>query len=900
MRKGRDRYAGLRWRMGGHRGDEQIRAEFEHHLAARIQEYVASGMTPEAAKQEAMRRLGDVERYVRETRAIDSTLAHELRRREVLGAARREVRQSVRGLVRSPLFTIAAAVTLALGLGATGAVYTLLDAVVLQPLPYAAPDRLVYVASRVTGGGTAGQWGVSPAGYFYYRDHQRTLTGLGVFSQWPVNVSGEGEAERAWAALVNAELFTVLNARVVAGRLLRTEETLPGSASVAMLSHAFWMRRYGGEASVVGRTIQVDAAPVEVIGVLEPGFALPQGTPDLWMARRLNPAGPFFNEHSLGMVARLREGETVESAQRDLAQLTARFTEVYPQVYPESFIREYGFAVEVVPLRGQVLGSSERTLWILFAAVGLVLVIACANVANLVLVRAEVKRREGAIRSAIGAARSHLAWHYITESLLVTTAAALLGLGLAAGALGVLRQLAPAGIPRLADVGLGWNTALLLLSIGLALGTLFGVFPLLRSTRHSALVLREGGRSASASRRQGVVRGALVTAQVALALTLLTGAGLMLRSFARLQAVEPGISSEGVLTGELTLPWGRYRSWEQTNTFYRDLLERLEALPGIARAAVSTVLPLGGSGFCSVVFVEDRPLEPGQEPACLLVSLVSPGFFDAMGIAVQGRAPTWNDNDSRSDAVVVSRALAQRFWGAESAIGRGVRSNGPEPPFYRVSGVTADVHVRGLDQPPTEAVYYPLMPMPGTSLWSPPRNTSLIVRARTSRPLALLPDIRRVLHELDVDVPLANVQTFEEVVAGSMARRSFATMLLALAAAMALALSAVGIYGVISYVVGQRRAEMGIRLALGARSAEVALMVVTQALRLVAFGIVTGLIFSLASTRTLQSLLFEISPTDPLTLVAVGSLIVLLAALAAWMPARKAARVNPVDVMRAE
>jgi predicted permease len=900
MGEGRNRYAGLRWRMGGARAEEQIREEFEHHLAARIEEYVASGMTPESARSEALRRLGDVDRYVAETRAIDASVAHERRRRELLSGAGREMKQSLRALRRSPLFAAAAVITLGLGLGATGAVYTLLDAVVLKPLPYAGAERLVYIASRVTGGGTAGQWGLSPAGYFYYRDNQRTLSGLGVYSQWAVNVSGDGEAERAWGALVNAELFTVLNARVVAGRLMRAEETLPGAASVVLLSHAFWMRRYGGDAGVVGRTIQVDANPAEVIGVLAAGFALPQGSPDVWMPRRLNPAGPFFNEHSLGAVARLRDGETIETAQRDLAQLTARFTEVYPQVYPESFIRDYGFAVEVLPLRDQVLGSSQRTLWILFAAVGLVLLIACANVANLVLVRAEVKRREGAIRSAIGAERGHLAWHYITESLLVAMIGAVLGLGLAAGALGVLRRAAPDGIPRLAEVSLGGNTVWLLLAMALGLGILFGVFPLLRAARDSALVLREGGRGASASRRQGFVRGVLVTAQVALALTLLTGAGLMLRSFARLQAVEPGVEPEGVLTGELTLPWGRYRTYEQTNSFYRDLLERLESLPGVERAAVSTVLPLGGAGFCSVVFVEDRPLEPGQEPPCLLVALASPGFFDVMGITVDGRSPTWTDNDSRSGAVVVSRALAERFWPGDAALGRGIRSNGADPPFYRVAGVTADLHMRGLDEPPTEVVFYPLMPIAGAQLWSPPTSTSLVVRARTTRPMALLPDVRRVLAELDADVPLSNVQPFESVVAGSMARRSFAMMLLAVAATMALVLSAVGIYGVISYVVGQRRAEMGIRLALGARSSEMALMVVTQALRLVAFGLIAGFVFSLASTRALQSLLFDVSPTDPLTLGAVSLLILSLATLAAWMPARRAARINPVEVMRAE
>jgi predicted permease len=857
-------------------------------------------MTPAAAREEAMRRLGDVERYVKETRAIDTSVSQERKRRELVNGAMREMRQSVRALMRAPLFTITAVLTLGLGLGAAGAVYTLLESVVLRPLSYAESDRLVYVASRVTGGGTAGQWGVSPAGYFYYRDNQRTLRGLGVFSSLPVNISGDGEAERVSAALVNAELFTVLNARVAAGRLIRPEEDLPGAGRVVVLSHELWQRRFRGDSSVVGRTIHVDANPAEVIGVLSPGFSLPQSSPDLWMSRRLDPAGPFYNEHSLAVVARLRAGESVESAERDLDRLTARFTEVYPQVYSESFIREYGFAVEVTSLRQQVLGSSERTLWILFAATGLVLLIACANIGNLVLVRAEIRRREGAIRAAIGAERGHLAWHYITESLIVTAAAALLGVALASAALGMLWRVAPHAIPRLSEVRLGWGTIALIAGIAISLGIVFGLVPLLRAARDSALVLRESGRGSSASRRQIAVRSLLVTAQVALALTLLTAAGLLARSFLRLQRVDSGVNPEGLLTAELALPFARYQDADRTNAFYRDFIERIESLQGVQRAAVTTALPLSGGGFCSTVHAEDRPLEPGQEPPCFLVTLVSPGFFEAMGIEVEGRTPTWSDNDSRSGAVVVSRALAQHFWPGQSAIGRGVRSGGQDPPFYRVTGVTADVHARGLDQPPTEIVYYPLIPIPGASLWGAPRYASLVVRARNARPTVLMPDIRRILAELDPDVPLANVQTFEDVIAGSTARRSFAMMLLAIAASMALVLSAVGIYGVISYVVGQRRAEMGIRLALGARTTEVARMVVTGALRVVALGVIAGLTISLLSMRALESLLFEVAPADPLTLAAVATLILALAIAAAWMPARRAARVNPVEVMRSE
>jgi predicted permease len=899
MRK-RDRYAGLRSLLRGGRTEEEIREEFAHHMTSRIEDYMASGLTPEAAREEAMRRLGDVERYVGETRAIDRSRAQERRRREWVGSARREVRQALRSLARSPLFALVAVLTLGMGMGATGAIFTLLDAVVLRPLPYAGADDLVYVNSPVSGGGADGEWGVSPAGYFYYRDHTRTLDGVGIYSSWPVTLSGDADAERVVVGTVNAALFQVLRAKAAVGRLFLDADDQPGGASVVVLSHRLWLRRYGGDEGIVGRTVQVDATPAEVIGVLPAGFGLPEDDADVYMPRRLNAAGPFVNEHYLSVVARLRPGENVATAQQDLERLTARFTEVYPQVYPTSFMENYHFTVAVQPLRDHVLGNMSRTLWILFAAVAVVLIIAAANVANLFLVRSEVRRRESAVRGALGAELRHLAWHSLTESLLIAGFAAALGLLLAYAAVRVLPAVAPESIPRLEGVHLSGSTITVLAALAVAAGLVFGSFPLLRSTRDATLVLRESGRGLSPSRRQHRVRSGLVVAQIALSLTLLAAAGLLLRSFARLRNVDPGLDARGVVTMNVALPYARYKTYAVVNDFYRNLLGRLETLPGVVRAAASTALPIGGGEGCSVVFVEDRPLAPGEEPPCPGNALVSPGYFEAMGIAVAGHAPTWADNDARAGLVVVSRALAQRFWPGQDGQHKGIKPNGPQPPFYRVAGVTADVRTRGLDVPATEVVYYPLLPLEGAPLWSPPRFINIVLKTRLARPLSIVPEVRRVLSTMDADVPLANISTMESVVARSLARRSFAMLLLGLAAVMALVLSTVGIYGVISYIVGQRRAEIGVRMALGAPAAGMSRMVVAQSLRLTGAGIAIGLIVTLLSARALTSLLFEVSATDPLTLLAGSALLLIVATAASWLPARRAAKVDPVMVMKAE
>jgi predicted permease len=686
----------------------------------------------------------------------------------------------------------------------------------------------------------------------------------------------------------------------VAGRLFTEADDAPDGANVVILSHTFWRQRYGGDRTIIGRTIELNASVAEVVGVLSPDDGLPDAEADVWLPLGLDPAARAVNSHYVSGIGRLSEDATVASAQAELDRLTARFPDLFPSAYSPQFMEDARFRADVVPLRDQVLGDSARLLWILFASVALVLVIACANVANLFLLRSEVRRREAALRSALGGGRGDLALHYMTESLVVAFAGAVLGIIIAWSIVSWLPGAVAGDLPRLSEVRFEWTGAAMIVLLAALAGVLFGALGLLRVPREGSAALRDGGRGVSISRRQQAVRGTLVTGQIAVALTLLVSAGLMVRSWSKLRAVDPGFDVAGLLTVQLNLPFRTYGSWEETFAFHRTLIERVSSLPGVTGAATTTVLPMDGPGSCASMFMEGRISDTAGQPPCIPYRLVSPGWFNVMGIEVDGRRPGWEDAQSGSGAIVVTAAAADMLWPDGSALGRGVRGNGDQPPFYRVSGIARDLRGDGLDEPPSAEIWFPLLPMEGASLWSPPTAFTLVMRTPAASLVAILPSIRAIVSELDPDVPVANVRPMEAVVSASLARTSFTLLLLAVAAGMALVLSMVGLYGMIAYVVSQRRAEIGVRMALGARAGEVVRMVVGRSLLLAGGGIALGILLSLASVRVLRALLFEVSPTDPVTLAAVSVLLAVLAAAASWGPARRASRVDPMEVMRAE
>ena len=823
-----------------------------------------------------------------------------------------DLRYAARSLRRSPGFTIVAIITLALGLGATTAIFTLLNAVVLQPLPYHEPGRLVDIGTRWPGIKADLRYGISPANFFYFRDHSRTLEDAGIYTTGEFTITGNDRPERVRVAEASAGVLRALRARPALGRIFSNEDDQPANTNpgvvapgpatpIAVLSHDFWERRYGGDPGVIGTTIWIDARAIPIVGVLEAGVQLPDQDIDVWQPLGLNPTARATNWHTFSAMARLRPGVTLDQARSELAAISNRVVELFPSAYDDAFMKDTGFRFDVESLRSIVLGDVGRSIWLLFGTVGLVLLIACFNVANLFLARTEGRQHETAIRMALGARSAQIVRHYLTESILLAVLAGSLGIAFAWGAVQLLLGFSPDWIPRLGAVRLGWESIAFTAIVALAAGIAFGLFPVIAASRIAKASHGSSVRGSTATRNQHTFRGALVVVQMALALVLLTSAGLMLRSFDKLRSVHPGIRPEGVLTMELHLPSQRYGSYEQVSGFYHELTARLEALPGVLRASVTTQLPLTSSELvCTALWVEDQPPASDKSPPCLGMSTVSPGYFEALGIRVRGRAPTWSDVEGRSGAVVVTKALAERFWPGEDPIGKGIRGQGWARPFYRVAGVTDDVRYTGLDKPPAEMAYFPLMPIDGAPLWSPQRSVILIVQSASAHPEQLAATVRRALADIDSGIPLANVRTMEAVVARSMARTSLTMLLLVIAGGMALVLAAVGLYGVISYIVGQRTREIGIRVALGAQVAQVIRGVALQSLRFALLGVVVGLVVSIFLTRLIRSLLFEVSPTDPVVLIAVALVLLAVALAACYLPARRAAEIDPVIALRAE
>ncbi len=670
----RDQYHALRALLHGERPGRDVTEEFEHHLTLRTEENIAAGMSPAEARAEAMTRFGDLAAFRAETRRIDESELRQRRLREHLDELATEIRRAARSLARTPAFTATVFVTLALGLGAATSIFALLDAVVLHPLHYDRADELVTVTHPVPGMDADAKWGVSAAGYFFLRRESRTLADLGAWYQTNLIVDGDGGAELLPAAVATASLFTTLRLKPHVGRLFSDGDVVPGARPVAVLSHAYWARRFAGDSLALSRTLRVEGNQVPIVGVLEPGADLPGRHVEIWIPMRLSPTGPFYNQHNLSVVARRSGHGTIAAAQAELAQLIpARLADAYPQVYTPSFVKASRIGVDVASLKDNVLQGADRVLWTLLGSVLLVLVVACANVANLFLVRADSRQREAAIRIALGAGRGRLARHLMVESLLVSLAAGVAGVGIAMAAVRVVVSRAPAGLPRLGDVALLPSTYVAAFILAGAAGI---VFALIQARRNTAALgtLREGGRGLTLTRRQHTVRGALVAGQLAFALVLLAAGSLLVQSFRNLSAVSPGFDRERALVFDVALPDAKYRSFEQVEAYYRELSDRLAALPGVSGVGAATMIPLDGTGGCASVFIEGVDYSR-DEPPCVPAHRVAPGYFAALRVPVRGAEPGWTDVEAKTGGVVVTKALADRFWPGQDPIGKGIRSN---------------------------------------------------------------------------------------------------------------------------------------------------------------------------------------------------------------------------------
>ena len=608
------------------------------------------------------------------------------------------------------------------------------------------------------------------------------------------------------------------------------------------------------------------------------------------------PRPPPVNAHYLSALGRLREGATAQGAEREVAALVARFPELFPGAYPVAFMRDYHFEGAVSPLQDEVVGTMARTLWILLGAVFIVFVIATANVANLFLVRAESRRQEHAIRQALGASRRDVALQALAESMPLAVVAGVIGTWLAVAGLGLLRGIAPADFPRLDEVHVRAGTILVAGALAVVAGVVFGLLPLLQGQARAEPLTATGYRMTTSRSRQRV-RATLVAAQIALAVVLLAGAGVLLRTMQHLRQVQLGFAAPGAIAVDVALPRARYASYTAVWQFQQRLAERLRGLPGVTAAGAATGLPLEGYGTCALIFGEGEVRPADQQPPCITNPLAGPGYFEAMGITVRGRTPTWADLGSGTGAVVITRALADRLWPGQDPIGRGIRGNNNRAPYYTVAGVIEALRVEGAASPPSEVVFFPLDSIPRAPLWFVPTATTVVVRTSgTTTDLAR--EVRRVVAELEPSAPVENARTLDAVVRESTAGTTLLLGLLGAAAGMALLLSVVGLYGVVSYVVSQRRFEMGVRMALGARAWQIRRLVVGQTLLLGVVGVGVGVLASLQVNGVLGSLLYETSPSDPVTLAVVSLLLLVIAMLASFIPARRASAVDPSAALR--
>jgi putative ABC transport system permease protein len=839
--------------------------------------------------------------------------------REWLSGAGKNFALAVRGLVRSPGFTIVAVITLALGMGGSAAIYTMLDRVVLDPLPYPDAERLVELSNQVPGVGPDEVWNMSTAQFVYFTQHASSLEMVGLYRSEGAIVETPNGPERTFAWGVTASLFPMLGARARLGRVITPEDDRPGGPNVVVLSHGFWQRLYGSDPSVIGKTLSVYGEPYEIIGVLEPDVRVPGSSPtqsaDFWSPLQIDPNGEFHNNHVFPMMARLAPGADIATAEAELARLTAQLPERFPTAYSQRFFDQYGFRTQVIPLKESIVGEMSRNLWILFGAVGLVLLIAAANVANLFLVRLEARRRELAIRSALGASTAAIARYVLTESLILSLTGGALGLLVAFFGVPALVSMAPEILPRSEALHMDGATVVFTVAVSLIVSLALAIYPLMRHTHHGDAALLAGaggvggGRSSTVGRDRQRLRATLVVTQVALALTLLVGAGLLVESLQRLARIDPGIDAEGVVTAGLYLMPNKYRDDTEMWATYRQILDGIRALPGVTAAGMSEEIPVEHGFGCTIQGFEDSAVYArikdagmttcaGQEPT-------TPGYFESLHIPViKGRSFTDEDNDSPTRAaVVVSRAFAERFWPGEEPIGKGVAPSGRTlGPFYHVIGVVGDVPAGSLDGEPAIAIYYPIVQNPNTPghWWWSPTALELMVRTERADPLSIFPEIRRVVQSVDPSIPLANARTMDQIIADSTARYRFTSLLLSIAASVAVILAAVGLYGVVSYVIERRTREIGMRIAIGARPGEVERLFVARSLALVATGLVAGVGLALATTRVMSGLLFGIAPNDPVTFGSAAVLLAVVALLASWIPARRAARVDPVTALRAE
>ncbi|HXJ04532.1 MAG TPA: ABC transporter permease [Candidatus Acidoferrum sp.] len=860
--------------------DDERERELQGYLELETEENIARGMTSEEARHAARRKLGNPTLIREEIYRMNSLIFIE--------SLWQDVSCGLRMLRKNAGFAMVAVLTLALGIGANTAIFSVIHAVLLSPLPYDHPERITLVRESNPGKGFP-QFSVSPPNYMDWKRNAGVFEQMASISRGQFSYTGGAEPERLVGAQVAASFFSVLGAQPALGRTFLPEDDVVGKASVVVLSYGLWAQHFGSDPQVIGKSLLLDGQSYRVIGVMQNGFQFPRGV-ELWLPsefqeRDLGPGAR--GAHYLTVIARLKPGVSIDQAQAEMTAISKRLEEQHPE-------KNAGWTSKVLSLNEATVGNIRPTLLVLFGAVGFLLLIACANVANLLLARATARQREIAIRFSLGAGRLRIARQLLTESILLSGIACGSGLLLAEWAIRALRTLPPSTLPRAESIGLDLPVLGFATGVAVLTALLFGFAPALQITRGApSETLKEGGRTASTGRHG--VRSALVVLETTLALVLLVGSGLLMKSFVRLQTVDPGFRYRNILTADVSLPKSKYSADAQTIQFFSQVLERMQAVPEVKEAAVSNGDPIQGAYFTFVFATKElRALTPADQPSAGYY-VVSENYFHTLEIPLLvGRYFTREDSTGGPRVAIISQSVAQRFFHDRSPIGQSIKIGvgAGDPPWREIVGVVGDVKDDGLGEAATMTLYEPYRQQPWSSM-------SIFLRSDSdSSHLAGI--LRSQVMSVDKDQPVAEIATGDQLMAEAVARPQLRTMLLGLFAGLALVLASLGIYGVMSNTVAQRTHEIGVRMALGAGQKSVLRLVLGNGMRLTLLGIALGTAGAFALTRLMKSFLFHVTPTDPATFLEVALFLFVVALMASYLPARRATRVDPVVALRYE
>ena len=878
--------------------DKEISEEFAAHLELQTRRYVAAGMSEEDAAAAARARFGNLDLIRDECRVIRTDMETDMNRAELRQELRMDAEYTTRMLRRNPLFACVAILTMALGIGANTAIFSVLNAVLLRSLPYRNADRAMVIWNN-NSQSSLSITAVAAPEYFDLKKGLTRFDAVAAVTRQPSALVAEGgEAERVTAYVVTPNLFELLGTGPRVGRTFGGDDGTPGATRVIILSHALWMRRFGGEPAVIGRTVTVGGLIRTVVGVMPPDVRFPDAPlnflrepADLWIPSTFEQArsGSRGNQN-LAVIARRNADATPTQAASDLATMSARFRKEFPARYASEASR--GWSLVAIPLREQMVGSVRTALLVISAAVGLILLIACVNVANLLLARAATRHREIAVRMALGAARARLIRQLLTESTILAAIGGVIGVMLAWVAVRLIVRLDGGAIPRLAETSVDGNVLVFSAGLTLMAGMLVGIVPALQQSGESVrTTLGEAAHGSSGGRDGNRIRRSLVAAQVAMALLVLVAAGLLGRSFIALQRVSPGFSSTDVVTLQLSIPFNKYDSAAKVVGFFDRIRTGIANIPGVTEASAAYPLPMSDDHWSGSFNVEGEPDGPNAPLPHAEYAVTMPGYFHVARIPITaGRDFDRTDGANSPGVVIVDEALAQKHWPSQSPINKRINTSGPGGSWLTVIGVVGHVHNAGPQAEGEPQIYLPYTQNP---------QWTMSIVAKTTAPIgSVSAPLRFAVKDVDGDVPIAKFRSMDDIVFRALSRQRFNTMLLGIFAATALVLASIGLYGVMAFLVAQRTREIGIRMALGGEARSIRRMVLREGLLICLVGLIAGGILSLAVSRTLGGLLFGVAPNDPATYLGIGGLLLAVGCAASYGPARRATRVSPSVALR--